>query len=56
MKILVHKSAELTGDLIGNKITYKITSRGKLKSKKQKDETNIMEETQEIYIPPEKRK
>ena len=24
-------------------------------SKKQKDETNIMEETQEIYIPPEKR-
>ena len=25
-------------------------------SKKEKDETNIMEETQEIYIPPEKRK
>ena len=24
--------------------------------KKEKDETNIMEETQEIYIPPEKRK
>ena len=29
---------------------------GKPRSKKEKDETNIMEETQEIYIPPEKRK
>ena len=28
----------------------------KPRSKKGKDETNIMEETQEIYIPPEKRK
>ena len=28
----------------------------KPRSKKEKDETNIMEETQEIYIPPEKRK
>ena len=28
----------------------------KLRSKKEKDETNIMEETQEIYIPPEKSK
>ena len=25
------------------------------RSKKEKDETNIMEETQEIYVPPEKR-
>ena len=29
---------------------------GKPRSKKEKDETNIMEETQGIYIPPEKRK
>ena len=27
----------------------------KLRSKKEKDATNIMEETQEIYIPPEKK-
>ena len=55
-KKIVHKSAEATGDLVGNKIADKITSRGKPRSKKEKDETNIMEETQEIYIPPEKRK
>ena len=72
-KKIVHKSAEATGYLIGNKITDKITSMGRSKelgsavdsrvgpavkprSKKEKDETNIMEETQEVYIPPEKRK
>ena len=68
-KKIVHKSAEATGDLIGNKIADKITSMGlskelgssvgpvvKPRSKKEKDETNIMEETQEIYIPPKKRK
>ena len=68
-KKIIHKSAEATGDLIGNKIAVKITSMGcskeldsavdpavKPRSKKEKDETNIMEETQEIYIPPEKRK
>ena len=53
-KKIIHKSAEATGDLVGNKITNKITSVGKPRSKKEKDETNIMEETQEIYIPPEK--
>ena len=56
LKIIIHKSAEATGDLVGNKIADKITSIGKPRSKKEKDETNIMEETQEIYIPPEKRK
>ena len=68
-KKIVHKSAEATGNLIGNKIADKITSMGRSKevgsavdpavkqrSKKEKDETTIMEETQEIYIPPEKRK
>ena len=64
-KRIVHKSAEATGDLVGNKIADKITSMGrseelgsavKPRSKKEKDETNIMEETQEIYSPPEKRK
>ena len=55
-KKIIHKSAEATGDLVSNKIADKITSMGKPRSKKEKDETNIMEETQEIYIPPEKRK
>ena len=35
-KIVVQKSAEATGDLIGNKIADKITSLGKTKSKKKK--------------------
>ena len=55
-KKLVNKSTEATGDLVGNKIADKITSMGKPRSKKEKHETNIMEETQEIYFPPEKRK
>ena len=55
-KKIIHQSAEATEDLIGNNISNKITSIGKPRSKKEKDETNIMEETQEIYIPPEKRK
>ena len=55
-KKIVHKSAETTGDLVSNKIADKITPMGKPRSKREKDETNIMEETQEIYIPPEKRK
>ena len=55
-KKMIHKTAEVTGDLVGNKIADKITSMGKPRSKKEKDEMNIMEETQEICIPPEKRK
>ena len=56
-KRVVHKTTEATGDLVGNKIADKITSIGKPKrTKKEKDKDNIMEETQEIYIPPEKRK
>ena len=46
---VVQKTTESTEDLIGNKITDKITSLGKTKSKdKEKEE-------QEIYISPEKR-
>ena len=51
-KRVVQKITEATGDLIGNKITDKITSVGKLKSKEKVDETN---ERQEIYLPPGKR-
>ena len=48
-KRVVQKTAEATGDLIGNEIADKITSTGKPKENK---ETNKVEE---IYIPPEKR-
>ena len=51
-KRVVQKTPETTGDLIGNKITEKITSVGKTKSGEKKDETN---KRQEIYLPPEKR-
>ena len=48
-KRVVQKTAEATGDLIGNKIADEITSIGKLK---EKEKTKKIEE---IYIPPEKR-
>ena len=52
-KRVVRKTAEATGDLFGNEIADKITSASKSKSKEKKeDEAN---ETQDIYIPPEKR-
>ena len=43
------KTAETTGDLIGNKIADKITSIGKPKEKEK------AKETEEIYMTPEKR-
>ena len=46
---VVKKTAETTGDLVGNKIADQITSLGKTKNKEKEDES------QEIYIPPEKR-
>ena len=52
-KKVVQKTAEDTGDLIGNEMADKITSVGKSKNKEKKDETS---EVGEIYIPPEKRK
>ena len=48
-KRVVQKTAEAAGDLIGNKIADKITSIGKPKEKEK------TKETEEIYIPPEKR-
>ena len=47
-KRVVQKTAEATGDLIGNKIPDKITSIGKFKKKEKK-------KAEEIYILPEKR-
>ena len=52
-KKVLTKSAEATGDLIGSKIADRITKSAK--NKEQKGDDKIMEETQEIIIPPEKR-
>ena len=52
-KKVLTKSAEATGDLIGNKIADRKTKSARNKEEKEND--RIMEETQEIIIPPEKR-
>ena len=52
-KNVLTKSAEATGDLIGNKIADRKTKSDR--NKEQKEDDRIMEETQEIIIPPEKR-
>ena len=52
-KSIVQRSAEGTGDLIGNKIAEKITSLGKSNNKEKESEIN---EPEEIIIPPEKRR
>ena len=52
-KKVLTKSAEATGDMIGNKIADRITKSSR--NKAQKEDDRIMEETQEILIPPEKR-
>ena len=52
-KKVLTKSAEATGELIGNKIADRITKSAR--NKEQKEDDRIMEETQEIIILPEKR-
>ena len=52
-KKVLTKSAEATGDLIGNKIADGITKSAT--NKEQKEDDRIMEEMQEIIIPPQKR-
>ena len=52
-KNVLTKSAEATGDLIGNKIADRITKSAR--NKEQNEDESIMEEAQEIIIPPEKR-
>ena len=47
------KSAEATGDMIGNKIADRITK--STRNKVQEEDDKIMEEIQELIIPPEKR-
>ena len=52
-KKVLTTSAEAIGGLIGNKIADRITKSAR--NKKQKEDDRIMEETQEIIIPLEKR-
>ena len=52
-KKVLHKSAEATGEMIGNKIADRITKSSR--NNAQKEDDRIMEETQELIIPPEKR-
>ena len=52
-KKVLTKSAEATGDVIGNKMADRITKSSR--NKTQKEDDRIMEETQELIIPPEKR-
>ena len=52
-KKVLHKSGEATGEMISNKIADRITRSSR--NKAQKEDDRIMEETQELIIPPEKR-
>ena len=52
-KRAIQETAEATGDLIGNKITDKITSVSEKSKKTQINEAN--DESEERYISPEKR-
>ena len=52
-KKVLTKSAKATGDLIGNKMADRMTKSSR--NKAQKEDDRIMEETQELIIPPEKR-
>ena len=53
VKKVLTKSTGATVDMIGNKIADRITKSTRNKARKEDD--RIMEETQEIIIPPEKR-
>ena len=52
-KKVLTKSAEATGDMIGNKIADRITKSSR--NKAQKEDDRIMKESEELIIPPEKR-
>ena len=57
-KTIVHKSAEATGDLIGNKIADKITAKPSKKSQNEELQSNQVnnEIPKERYIPPKEPK
>ena len=53
VKKVLDKSAEALGEIIGNKIADRITR--KPRNKTEKEDDRIIEEAQELIIPPEKR-
>ena len=53
-KKVLTKIVEATGNLIGNKIADRITK--STRNKAQEEDDRIMEETQEILTPPEKKR
>ena len=53
-KKVLTKSAEATREMIGNKVADRITRSSR--NKAQKEDDRITEETQELIIPPQKRK
>ena len=57
-KKIVHKSAEPTGDLIGNKIADKITTKPSKKSQNEEIQSNEVsnEIPKKRYIPPKERR
>ena len=55
-KKIVHKIAEASGDLIGNKIADKITAKPSKKSQNEELQSNEVDEIpKERYIPPKER-
>ena len=52
-KKVLHKIAEASGEMIGNKVADRITKSSRNKAQIEND--RIMKETQETYIPSEKR-
>ena len=53
-KKVLTKSAEATGDMIGNKIADKITKSSR--NKAQKEDDRIMEQTQELFLQKKENK
>ena len=54
-KIVVQKTAEKTGDLIGNTIVDKITSVSKKSAKELSNDETEVDKLKKGYIPPEER-
>ena len=50
------RSKEVRSKELGSAVGCAVDPAAKPRSRKEKDKMKIMEETQEIYIPPEKRK
>ena len=54
-KKVANKTAEATGDLVGSKVADKITSMKSRKGRTITEKERKIDETNDIFIPPEKR-